>query len=108
MVMAVLVFLALTDLGGLIRLLEIKMEMLVQVAPAVVLGLHTRVRGEAVLWGLLAGVGVALGLTFSDHAKIAGIHAGTIGLAANLGTIGVIHWVSRNGGANGDEIVESC
>lgn len=107
-VMAVLVFLALTDLGGLIRLLEIKMEMLVQVAPAFVLGLHTRVRGEAVLWGLLAGVAVALGLTFSDHAKIAGIHAGTIGLAANLGTIGVIHWVGRNRGANGDEIVESC
>lgn len=90
-VMAILVTLALAPLGGLIRLLEIKMEMLVQVAPAFFLGIHTRIAGRAVAAGLIVGVVVSLALTFTGHAKIAGLHAGTIGLAANLLTLTAYH-----------------
>ncbi len=87
-VMGVLVLLALADIGDLIRILEIKMEMLVQVSPAFFLGLHTRVRGRSVLFGIIAGVVTALALTLGLGDKIAGIHAGTIGLAANLVVVG--------------------
>jgi len=94
-VMAGLVCLALVDMGGLIRILVIKIEMLVQVSPAFFLGLHTRVRGSAILCGLITGIVVALTLTFASYKQIAGIHAGTIGLGANFLVVGVVEYVAR-------------
>jgi len=76
------------------RLMEIKLEILCQVAPAVILGLNiTSLKKEAVLSGLLVGVGVAFGLMFANWDELIpndrpwGFHAGLWGLLANLITI---------------------
>jgi len=69
----------------LITLIDRKFDLLVQLVPAFMLGIHwRRLRGEAVLAGMLAGVAIALGLTISGHSKPFGFHAGLHGLAVNL------------------------
>jgi Na+/proline symporter len=74
------------------RLLEIKLEILCQIAPAVMLGLHMpKLRGLAVLAGLVAGTVIAVLLSFEwlGESKPFGVHAGVWGLAANLAVLGV-------------------
>ena len=89
------------------RLLEIKLEILAQVAPAVMLGLQWRaLSARAVLAGVITGTAVAVTLTMDPGATLAGfsevissyprwvqeffnkkphgIHAGIWGLAANF------------------------
>jgi SSS family transporter len=94
-VMACLVGLALVDMGGLIRILEMKLEMLVQVAPAFFLGPHSRVRGVSVLVGLIVGVCVTLLLAWLGYSKIAGMHAGSLALVLNVVSVFAVDRILR-------------
>jgi SSS family solute:Na+ symporter len=92
--MAIMVSIALTPRTTLFRLLEIKFELLVQVAPAFILGFRRpRLGARTALVGILAGSLIALvgffhhelsfaGLRISE--KWWGVHPGTVGLAVNL------------------------
>ncbi len=84
-IIAVLVVIAIGTEKTLIRLLELKFEILIQIVPCFFLGLYwQRLSSRSVLLGMLAGLVVALGLWGAGHARIWGFHAGVIGLAANL------------------------
>lgn len=79
------------------RLVEIKLEFLCQVAPAIFLGLHFKsLMGSSILFGLIAGSCVTLFLMFANVIGLPvlqkpwGIHAGVWGLAVNFLAIGVI------------------
>jgi SSS family solute:Na+ symporter/sodium/pantothenate symporter len=85
LIVAVLVGVALVPRVTLWGLTELKMEILVQVAPLFILGIHwRRLAAAAALSGLVAGTLVASGLTLAGLAKVGGLHAGLIGLLANL------------------------
>ena len=67
------------------RLLEIKLEVLAQVAPVVMLGLQWRaLSARAALAGVITGTTVAVILTMGPSPKLYGVHAGIWGLAANF------------------------
>jgi SSS family solute:Na+ symporter/sodium/pantothenate symporter len=69
----------------LIDLLDRKFDLLVQLAPAFFLGLHWRkLRAAPTMWGMLAGTASALLLASIGLGKVAGIHAGLIGLGVNV------------------------
>jgi Na+/proline symporter len=80
----------LKEQASLIELLDRKFDLLVQLAPAFMLGIHWKgLDGRAVLAGLVIGVAVSLSLAFGPFdfvvaGKIGGIHPGLFGLAANL------------------------
>ncbi|KXZ41352.1 hypothetical protein GPECTOR_527g519 [Gonium pectorale] len=82
------------DLSGLFALQNVTP---IHVTPAIWLGLHWRgLRGEAVLVGMLTGLGVTLGLAFSEHntarangsdmTKV-GLSGAWIGFCANIGIV---------------------
>lgn len=85
-VMVIVVILTIRLQGQTIwRLLEIKLEILAQVAPTVMLGLQWRaLSARAVFIGVLTGTAVAVILTMGPSPKPYGIHAGIWGLAANF------------------------
>ena len=84
-VVAVLVVIAIGTEKTLVRLLELKFEVLIQIVPCFFLGLYwRRLRTSVIIWGLLAGLVVALGLTAAGHSKLYGFHAGVVGLGVNL------------------------
>lgn len=67
------------------RLIELKMEILIQCAPAFLLGVHwRRLEATPVLLGILAGCSLALWGMWSGTTRIAGIHVGVIGLVLNF------------------------
>ena len=75
-------------------LVQIKLELLCQMAPAVFLGLHSRLVGGKEVWvGLCVGVAIAAFLTLgakfglSVEAKPWGVHSGIWGLIGNLGCV---------------------
>jgi Na+/proline symporter len=66
------------------RLIELKMELLVQCVPAFLVALHwSRLRAGPTLAGLVVGTCFAVGLTLIDVPRILGVHVGVIGLALN-------------------------
>ncbi len=66
------------------RWTEVKFEILLQVGPAFYFGLYSsRIRRNSVLWGMIVGVVLSLGLTLSGHPKPWGLHAGMIGFLVN-------------------------
>ena len=85
----VLICFLLKDSASLIQLLDRKIDLLVQLVPAFILGLHYKnLKGEAVLVGLFVGVTVSLllafgGFNFVESGKIYGMHAGLLGLIPN-------------------------
>jgi solute:Na+ symporter, SSS family len=80
-----IVWAALVYEGNLIQLLKIKFELLIQCVPAIYLGVHSRTLGaRAVIAGLIVGLLLTLVLIAMDLSRVSGIHAGIIGLAANL------------------------
>ncbi len=84
LVMGALVAVALTPRISLWGLLELKMELLVQAAPAFVLGLAwSRTSPRAVLVGIVAGTALAAGLTLAGYDKVGGVHAGLLGALLN-------------------------
>ena len=76
---------------SLIGLIDRKFDLLVQLAPAFMLGIHLPfLRQGPVLLGLIAGLIIALGLAFGPFdfvvaGKVWGLHPGLYGLVANLG-----------------------
>jgi Na+/proline symporter len=70
--------------GALVNLLLIGYDGVSQLFPGTILGLFwKRVRAEAVLAGLLAGIAVASALVFTGHDPLGGINAGFLALALN-------------------------
>jgi len=67
------------------RLIELKMELLIQCVPAFLVAIHWRgLRAGPTLVGLVAGTLFAVGLTLGGQPRLAGIHVGVIGLGLNL------------------------
>ncbi|HZG70499.1 MAG TPA: hypothetical protein VEY51_03100, partial [Chondromyces sp.] len=63
----------------------LKLELLVQVFPAFVLGLYwKRLNGKGVFWGMILGALIAGILTFTGNKTVFGIHGGVIGLMFNF------------------------
>jgi len=69
----------------LVKLLDLKFDMLVQLAPGFMLGMHwKRLHGTAVFWGLITGLCVTFGLYSNEWIQSTGFHHGLFGLLANL------------------------
>jgi SSS family solute:Na+ symporter/sodium/pantothenate symporter len=83
---AVLVYFAIELRGTpLVKLLDRKFDLLVQLAPAFFLGLHWRgLRTGPTLTGIIVGLTTVLLLLALGHSRVAGVHPGLIGLALNL------------------------
>jgi SSS family solute:Na+ symporter/sodium/pantothenate symporter len=102
-IMVVLVLIAMRPLTTLWGLLVVKFEILIQLSPAFVLGtLHDRKHPRAfavgdILKGLVAGLVVTLGMYVSGTLDLAGLHAGTVGVAVNYLVV-VAAWAFRLGG----------
>ena len=66
------------------RLIELKMELLIQCVPAFLMALHwQRQSAGATLLGLLVGTGFAVGLTLAGGSQWGGVHVGVLGLVLN-------------------------
>ena len=96
-IMVVMAYLAIHLPQTIWRLMEIKLEILSQVAPAIILGLSIKsLQKSAVFSGLVVGLIVTFGIMFGDwNGTISterpwGFHAGLWGLAANLIVIGIV------------------
>jgi SSS family solute:Na+ symporter len=65
-------------------LTELKMDILAQLSPLFLLGLTWRkfTAGPALL-GIVAGMGLAMGLTLNGYGRVWGIHAGVLGMGIN-------------------------
>ncbi|RMF66267.1 MAG: sodium:solute symporter family protein [Calditrichaeota bacterium] len=84
-VMAGLVGLAVAPKITLWGLTELKMEILSQAAPSIILGtVWPGLSTAGALGGLAAGLCLSVGLTLSGHAKVLGFHAGLLGLGLNF------------------------
>jgi SSS family solute:Na+ symporter/sodium/pantothenate symporter len=84
-IMVVAVALALSPRFTLWRLIELKMELLIQCVPAFLVAIHwRRLDARAALAGLLIGTLLAGGAALLGTKRFAGVHVGVIGLAVNL------------------------
>jgi solute:Na+ symporter, SSS family len=97
LIMAVAVALAIALPQTIWRLIEVKLELLMQIAPALLLGLHVRrLQTQPVFWGFVLGSAVTLFLVVGSFLTDAipekpfGMHAGLVGLAVNLVTLIVL------------------
>jgi len=93
-IMAVAVYLAIVVPQTIWRIMEIKLELLCQIAPAIFLGLHFKsLKGNAVFFGAVAGTTLAVGFMLinfiipSFPVKPWGIHAGIWGLFLNVSVL---------------------
>lgn len=84
------------------KLIEIKLEILCQVAPSIFLGLHIKsIKSPAILSGLGAGLGFTLFVMLSNASgfdipsKPLGIHSGVWGLALNFSIVGIVSSISN-------------
>ena len=92
-IMAVVVAAAILLPQTIWRLFEIKLELLMQIAPALLLGIHwKRMKTSAALWGFVAGTALTLVLTIPSGmpTRPLGVHAGLLGLALNLLVLAII------------------
>ena len=84
-IVVLLVVVAIGTKATLVRLLELKFEVLIQVVPCFFLGLYwRRLTAGTVLLGMVCGLMVALGLTLAGKPLIWGFHAGVVGLGLNV------------------------
>jgi Na+/proline symporter len=71
-------------------LIELKMELLIQCAPAFLIAIHwSRFRARPAFAGLLAGSALVIAGVFLDMKRIGGVHLGVIGLGLNLAIAGL-------------------
>lgn len=99
LVMGGAVLLALSPRFTLWRLIELKMELLIQSVPAFLLALHwPKLRARAALWGLVSGTLLAAGGTLLDVQRVAGVHVGVAALGVNVVVAVVGSWVDARGG----------
>jgi SSS family solute:Na+ symporter/sodium/pantothenate symporter len=83
-IMLVAVVTALSPRLTLWRLVELKMELLIQCVPAFLIALHwSRLRAGPTLAGIVLGSVVAGGAALLGTKRIEGVHVGVIGLALN-------------------------
>ncbi|MDG2049996.1 MAG: sodium:solute symporter family protein [Myxococcota bacterium] len=81
------------------RLIELKMELLIQCVPAFLMALHWRRQSaRATLAGLLAGTGFAVIATLSGTSQWGGVHVGVIGLLVNGCVVVLGSLFSESGG----------
>ena len=87
--MALMVYLAINLPSTIWWLIQIKLEILAQIAPAVMLGIHVKgLRSRDVLAGLLVGVGITtLFLLTPLPSKPFGFHAGVLALGVNFAVV---------------------
>lgn len=72
------------------RLIELKMELLIQCVPAFLLAIHwKRLSGASTLAGIVAGTCFSVGLTLAGIPRIWGVHVGVVGLGLN-GAVAVV------------------
>ena len=84
-IVVLLVVVAIGTKATLVRLLELKFEVLIQVVPCFFLGLYwRRLSAGTVLLGMVCGLLVALGFTLAGKPLIWGFHAGVVGLGLNV------------------------
>lgn len=66
------------------RLIELKMELLIQCVPAFLIALHwSRLRAGPVFAGIVVGTLFSAGLSLSGVARLGGVHVGVVGCALN-------------------------
>ncbi len=96
-IMTFMVVLAINLPSTIWWLIQIKLEILVQIAPAIMLGVHFRsIRPKTILYGLIVGLGVTLLFLLTPlPSKPFGFHAGVIGLLCNFVTIYISHKFKR-------------
>ena len=89
-IMAVAVYLAIVLPQTIWRLLEIKLELLIQISPAIFIGLYNnKIKGRSVFYGMLFGTVFSLIVMIANKqglsipAKPLGVHAGVWGLTIN-------------------------
>jgi SSS family solute:Na+ symporter/sodium/pantothenate symporter len=84
-IIVLMIVLAIRPPTTLWRLIEIKMEVLIQAAPAFILGLrYPQLRTETVFRGVVVGSTLALIAFFTGIQRIGGVHAGTCACAVNF------------------------
>lgn len=67
------------------RLIELKMELLIQCVPSFLIGIHwARLAAGPTLLGLVVGTVFSVGFTFGGVSRVGGVHIGMIGLGINV------------------------
>ena len=101
-IMAFSVYLAIILPQTIWRLLEIKLELLIQISPAIFLGLYyKKIKSSSILWGMTFGTLFAVGTMVANKlgvdipAKPWGIHAGVWGLIINLTIVFILEKIKR-------------
>ena len=84
-IMLLMVVAALFPPTTLWRLIELKMEVLIQCAPSFLLALHWRgLRADATIVGACVGALIAGGAALADVSRVGGIHPGLVALGLNV------------------------
>lgn len=102
-VILIVLALVLREKSSLVQLMDRKLDLLIQLVPAFIVGIRwPGLRGTAVLGGLAVGVVTALVLAFGDFSfteggKVYGFHPGLVALIPNLliGTLGSV-WAGKS------------
>jgi Na+/proline symporter len=72
------------------RLIELKMELLIQCVPAFLMAIHWRgFRARPALWGLGVGAVIAIGSVLFGVKRVGGLHVGVLAFVVNAGIASV-------------------
>ena len=80
----------LKDNTSLVKLMDRKLDLMIQVSPAFMLGIHfSWLKAKPVFWGIICGTIIALSIPYLDFSfiskgKVFGFHAGLVGVVPNL------------------------
>jgi SSS family solute:Na+ symporter/sodium/pantothenate symporter len=103
-IMAFSVYLAIVLPQTIWRLLEIKLELLIQISPAIFLGLYfKKITSRSILWGMTFGTLFAVSTMVANKlgldipAKPFGVHAGVWGLIINLAIVFILEKINQSG-----------
>ena len=80
----------------LVKLLDMKFDMLIQLVPAFVVGIHTqKLRAIPVALGIVVGLIVTFSLYGNESVQEIGFHSGLYGLAANVLVTGIGSYLTK-------------